>query len=110
MSTLHEDWPAHPAWADRDADVGSANEAKHAADPDGQTERHFLLEVTVGASTARVEEFHVRQEGEEGAELIGKIGPFVSFSPDDLTPEMAGDTLSALAQLLERYNAHLKDS
>ncbi|RKR29810.1 hypothetical protein [Arthrobacter oryzae] len=61
MSTNNEDWPAHPASAARDA--GLANEAKHAADPDGQTERHFLLEVTVGASTARVEEFHVRQEG-----------------------------------------------
>lgn len=106
MSTNNEDWPAHPAWADQGASTGFANDAKHAADPDGQTERHFLLEVTVGASTARVEEFHVRQESEEGAGLIDKIGPFVSFSPDDLTPEMAGDTLTALTRLLEQYNAH----
>lgn len=105
MSTVHEDWPARPAWADEDGGTGFANTSKHAVDPDDQAERHFLLEVTVGASTARVEEFHVRQEGEEGAGLIDKVGPFVSFSPDDLTPEMAGDTLTALTQLLERYNA-----
>ncbi|MDF9749069.1 hypothetical protein [Arthrobacter sp. ES3-54] len=85
--------------------TGFANTPAGREDPDHQVERHFLLEVTVGESTARVEEFHSRMEGEEGAGLIEKVGPFVSFSPDDLTPEMARDTLTALTQLLEKYRA-----
>jgi hypothetical protein len=105
VSTTYEDWPARPAWADKEASTGFSNNddsAEHGLD---EAERHFVLEVTVGATTARVEEFHVRQDGEEGAGLIDKVGPLVSFSPDDLTPDMAADTLTALTQLLEQYNS-----
>lgn len=105
VSTTHEDWPARPAWADKEASTGFANTTAGEDDPEHEVERHFLLEVTVGAATARVEEYHVRQEGEEGAGLIDQIGPFVSFSPEDLTPDMAADTLDALTRLLEQYNS-----
>ncbi|HEX9227494.1 MAG TPA: hypothetical protein VF885_12700 [Arthrobacter sp.] len=91
--SIHEDWPERPAWSDPDLGAEDA------------VERHFLLEVSVGQSTARVEEYHLRMEGEEDAGLVERVGPLVSFSPDDLTPEMAADTLSALTQLLERYRA-----
>ncbi|KQN95081.1 hypothetical protein [Arthrobacter sp. Leaf69] len=100
-STTHEGWPVCPAWADKGTSTGFAN----ADSSENESERHFILEVTVGASTARVDEYHVRQEGEKGAGLIDKVGPFVSVSPDDMTPEMAADTLSALTRLLEQYEA-----
>ena len=91
--SIHEDWPERPAWSD--PDLGDEED----------TERHFLREVTVGRSTARVEEYHLRMEGEDNAGLVERVGPLVSFSPDDLTPEMAADTLTALAQLLKEYRA-----
>lgn len=103
MSTTHEGWPPRPSWADKEASTGFANADDDSSEND--TERHFLLEVTVGESTARVDEYHVRQEGEEGAGLIDKLGPFVNFSPEDLTPDMARDTLTALTQLLAKYDA-----
>lgn len=105
VSTTHEGWPPRPVWSDKDASTGFSNTPAGSDDSEYDVERHFVLEVTVGASTARVEEFHVRQEGEEGAGLIDKVGPFVSFSPDDLTPDMAADTLTALTRLLEQYNS-----
>lgn len=91
--TIFNDWPERPTWSD--PDLSSEDPA----------ERHFLLEVTVGQSTARVEEYHLRMEGEENAGLVEQAGPFVSFSPDDLTLEMAADTLTALTQLLQEYRA-----
>ena len=95
--SIHEDWPDQPAWAEEITITGTEGI------PDEQIERQYLLEVTVGGSTARIEEVHLRMDGEENAGLIDKMGPFVSFSPEDLTPEMAADTLIALGELLRKY-------
>lgn len=100
--SIFQDWPEQPTWPEDVSIIGADGEADD--NPEEQIERQFLLEVTVGGSTARVEETHLRMEGEENAGLIEKVGPFVSFSPDDLTPEMAADTLAALTELLEKYN------
>ncbi|MET4144286.1 hypothetical protein [Arthrobacter sp. UYCo732] len=100
--SIFQDWPDQPTWAGNTEIVGADGDAD--GDPDQTIERQFSLEVTVGGSTARVEETHLRMEGQENAGLIEKIGPLVSFSPDDLTPEMAADTLTALTELLASYN------
>lgn len=99
--SVHEDWPEQPAWAEEVTITGSDGEGD--SNPDEQIERQFLLEVTVNGSTARIEETHLRMEGEENAGLIDKVGPHITFSPEDLTPEMAADTLAALTELLRRY-------
>lgn len=105
MSTTHEGWPARPAWADEEISTPFGNAPEGDDSTDWEVERRFLREVTVGTATARVEEFHVRQEGEEGAGLIDQVGPFVSLSPEDMSPEMARDALTALTRLLEQYDA-----
>lgn len=105
MSETFKEWPPRPAWADQNQSTPFANAPEGTEDPDWEVERHFLREVTVDGATARIEEYHTRQEGEEGAGLIERIGPFVSFSPDDMTPEMARGAQAALARLLDDYDA-----
>ncbi|NKX56832.1 hypothetical protein [Arthrobacter mobilis] len=99
--SISDTWPPKPAWAE-EAEVYLLAEGEG---EDLEVERRFTLKVSVGQATATMSETHLRLEGEENAGLIEKIGPYVSISPEDITPEIAADVARAIMELLQRYNS-----